>query len=144
MATLTTTITEELTLNGQPINSVNAYSISNVNYVDKRIVSVPTSSQVTLLNFGTSVSAGTVIRANVRYIRITNTDTTNFIRIRFSKSGADTFDKKISPGGSEIFTNAVLSATATDSAFSAFVNADSISAQADTAAVNIEMYVATV
>ena len=142
--TLTVTISESLVLNSQPINSENQISIPSIGQVDKRIVSVPIASEVTLLAFGTAVAAGTVIRANVKYIRITNKDATNFVRIRVKKTGAETFDIKLDAGQSFILCNAKESVSATAAAFSAFVDADSISGQADTAAVDIEMFVASI
>lgn len=142
--TLTVTISESLVLNSQPINSENQITIPSIGQVDKRIVSIPTASEVTVLNFGTAVAAGTVIRANVKYIRITNKDTTNFVRIRVKKTGADTFDIKLDAGQSFMLSNAKESVAATAGAFSAFVDADSINAQADTAAVDVEMFVASI
>ena len=78
MATLNVTHTESLTLNGEQFGSTNSLSISGISNVDKRIVSVPTS-EVVLVSFSTAVAAGTFNEANVRYIRITNKDTTNHL-----------------------------------------------------------------
>ena len=78
MANLTVTHTESLTLNGHEFGGTNILSISGINNVDKRIVTVPTS-EVTLVSLGTAVAAGTFNEANVRYIRITNKDTTNHL-----------------------------------------------------------------
>ena len=141
---LTITISETINLNGQSINSENQMTIASIGQVDKRIVTVPFSSEVTLLNFGTAVAAGTVIRANVKYIRITNKDATNFIRLRLSKASGDTFDVRIDAGESFMLDNAKLSVSTSAGAFSAFTDADSISAQADTANVDIEMFVASI
>lgn len=141
---LTVTISEAITLNGQAINSENQLVIADIDEVDKRILSIPTASEVTVISFGTTVAAGTFIRDNVKYIRITNKDNTNFVRIRVKKSGADAYDEKIEAGKSCIFGNAKLSVSATAAAFSAFVDADSINAQADTAAVDIEYFVASI
>jgi len=141
---LTVTISESINLNNQPINSENQLVIASIGQVDKRIVSVPIASEVTILAFGTAVAAGTVVRANVKYIRITNKDATNFVRIRVKKTGSETFDVKVDAGQSFILSNAKESVAATAGAFSAFVDADSINAQADTAAVDIEMFVASI
>lgn len=142
--TLTITISEQIILNNQPINSENQLVIPSIGQIDKRIVSIPTASEVTVLNFGTAVAAGTVIRANVKYIRITNKDSTNYVRIRVKKTGADTFDVKVDAGQTFIMSNASESVSATAGAFSAFVDADSINAQANTAAVDIEIFVASI
>ena len=78
MATLNVTHTETLILNGQEQGSTNTLSITGINNVDKRIVTVPTS-EIVLASFGTAVAAGTFNEANVRYIRITNRDTSNHL-----------------------------------------------------------------
>lgn len=142
--TLTVTISETINLNNQPINSENQLTISDINEVDKRITSVPTSSEVTLINFGSAVAAGTFIRGNVKYIRITNKDNTNFVRIRVKKTGADTFDVKLDAGKSFMIGNDKESVSASAASFSAFVDADSINAQADTATVDVEYFVASI
>lgn len=142
--TLTVTISESINLNNQPINSENQLTIASIGQVDKRIVSIPISTEVTVLAFGTAVAAGTLIRANVKYIRITNKDATNFVRIRVKKTGSETFDVKVNAGQSFIMSNASESVAATAGAFSAFVDADSINAQADTAAVDIEVFAASI
>ena len=81
-APLKITITESITLNGSQQGGVNTKTINNINEVTKRIVSVPTS-EVQLVAFSTAVAAGTFIAADVRYIRITNKDDTNFIYLVF-------------------------------------------------------------
>lgn len=141
---LTVTISETITLNNQAINSENQLVVSDINEIDKRIVTIPTASEVTLIGFSTAVAAGTFVRANVKYIRITNKDNTNFVRIRIKKTGAETFDIKLDAGKSFILGNAKESVSATAAAFSAFVDADSINAQADTADVDIEYFVASI
>lgn len=142
--TLTITISESIVLNGQPINSENQLTIASINEVDKRIVTVPTAAEATLLVFGSLVAAGTYIAANLKYVRITNKDDTNFCRIRVVKAGAETFDIKLEAGKSFFMGNVSESVSATAAAFSAFVSATGINAQADTAAVDLEVFVASI
>ena len=143
-ATLTTTISETITLNGQAINSENQLLISDITEISKRIVTIPTAAEATVVIFGALVAAGTFIAANVKYIRITNKDNTNFVRIRVTSSGSQTFDIKLEAGKSFIMGNTKESVSASGVAFSAFIDATSINAQADTAAVDIEIIVATI
>ena len=143
-ATLTVTLSEQIILNNQPINSENKLTIASITQVDKRIVAVPTASQVTLLNFGSAVAAGTVILANVKYIRLTNKDAVNFVRIRVTKTSGVTFDVKVEAGKSFIMSNGQLSVSETAVAFSAFQDASNISAQADTSSVDVELFVASI
>jgi hypothetical protein len=142
--TLTVTVSESITLNGQAIDSENKKEISSVNEIDKRIVTVPFSAEKSLIVFGTAVAAGTYIRANVKYIRITNKDDTNFIRIQVLKTGADEFNIRLDAGNSFLMCNAKESVHATGGVFTAFVDADYIMAQADTADVDVELFVASI
>ncbi len=141
-ATLTATISETISLNGQPVNSTQTLTIPSITQIDKRIVTIPTS-EVAVIGFGSAVSTGQFIAANVKYIRISNLDDTNFVRIRVKKSGADTFDIKLQAGKTFMLGNVSESVSATGASFSAFQTADTIDAQADTAAVQIEYFVAT-
>jgi hypothetical protein len=141
---LTVTISEAINLNGQQINSENKLTLASIAAIDKRIVSVPTASEVTLLLFGAAVAAGQLIAANVKYVRITNKDSVNYVRVRVKKAGSQTFDVKIEAGKSFIMGNTSESVSATAGAFSAFVDADSICAQADTGAVDLEIFAASI
>jgi len=143
-ATLTVTISESINLNGQPIDSKNELTIASIAAVDKRIVTIPTSSEVTVVDFATGVAAGTFISANLKYVRITNKDTVNYARIRVTKSGSETFDQQLDAGKSVMFGNVKESVSATAVAFATYVNMDSINAQAYVAPVDIEVFVASI
>ncbi len=140
---LVVTISEQLTSNGQVFNFENQLTLANIKPFDPRVMSIPTS-EVTVMAFGSAVAAGTFVAANVKYIRITNKDDTNFIRVRGTKTSSQTFDVKVNPGCSFIMSNVKESANTNAGAFSAFVDMDNISAQADTAACDIEYFVASI
>ena len=92
MATLNVTHTETITLNGQQFGGTNTLSISGINNVDKRIVTVP-QSEIILASFSTAVAAGTYNEANVRYVRITNLDGSNSVNLNFQlDAGEDDSD----------------------------------------------------
>lgn len=143
-ANLTTTISETITLNGQTINSENQLVIASVNEFDKRIMTIPTSSEVTVVAFSTAVAAGTFVSGDMKYFRVTNKDAVNYCRIRTKKNGADTFDIRLDAGQSFLLGNTKESVSATAVSFSTFADADSINAQAYTAAVDIEYVVASI
>jgi sulfopyruvate decarboxylase TPP-binding subunit len=138
---LVVTINEQIIINGQPINSENILTISNINEVDKRIMTIPFASEITVMNFGVGAAAGTYIVGDVKYIRITNKDTVNFVRIRVLKSTADTFDIQLDAGKSFIMGNTNESVSESEAAFSAFETISAISARADTANVDIEFFI---
>ena len=102
MATLSVPHTESLTLNGQEFGGTNTLSISGINNVDKRIVSVPTS-EITLVSMSTAVSAGTFNEANVRYIRITNRDATNHLYLVCKNEYNNEFCVKLDKGQTFIY-----------------------------------------
>lgn len=139
----TITITEQLTSNGEVYNFSNQLVLANIKPFDPRVMTVPTS-EVTIMAFSTAVAAGTFIGANVKYIRVTNKDDTNFIRLRCTKTSGQTFDIKLEAGKSFMMGNTSESANTNGGAFSAFVTMDNISAQSDTAACDIEYFVASI
>ena len=83
MATLTVTLTEELTLNGAAIGGTNTLSIASIDEVTKRIVTCTASQTTTVLVFNATVhgAAGAVDVNDCKYIRITNLDSTNAVEL---------------------------------------------------------------
>lgn len=140
----TSTITEQITINGQAINSENQLVIEDVNEFDKRIMTLPTASEVTIVAFGAGVAAGTFITGDMKYLRITNKDSVNYARIRVKKNGSDTFDQRIEAGKSFMMGNTKECVSATGATFSAFQDADSINGQAYTAPIDIEYVVVSI
>lgn len=140
---LLVTIIETVSLNNQDINSDNQLVIPYINEFDKRIVTVPASTEITLVSFATQVGAGSYIFDNVKYMRFTNKDDTNSVRLRV-KGQSQVFDVKIDAGKSLMMGNTKESANSAGSAFASFVNAYDINAQADTAPVDVEFVVASI
>lgn len=143
-ADLTVTVTTNLVLNGQPKITENQLIVEDVNEYDSRIMTIPSSSEVTIMNFASAVAAGTFIRGEVKHLQIANLDAVNYARIRVAKSGTYAFDIRLDPGKIFMMGNAKEYATSAGAAFVTFADADSISAQADSAPVDIEYVVASV
>ena len=59
-ATLTVTISESVTLNGQDLGATNEKTIASINEIYKRIVTCPANSETTLAHFHSSVADGTL------------------------------------------------------------------------------------
>lgn len=143
MATLKVNITESIAIDGKNFGANNTLSVTGVNAVNKRIIECITGSGGTQIYAGGSVTgAGTFISANIKYIRITNTDSTNFVILNFEGSSHES-SHKLEAGKTFILGTPVGFDTevAIDS-YSA-VTIDTIKAKADTAAVKLEVYVAT-
>ena len=83
MATLTVTLTEELTLNGAAIGGTNTLSIGSIDEVTKRIVTCTASQTTTVLTFAASVhtSVQAIDVNDCKYVRITNLDSANAVEL---------------------------------------------------------------
>ncbi len=141
-ATLTVTITESITLNGVDQGGSQVLTIENINETDRRILTAGTS-EVDIIGFDSSNGQGSYVRTDVKYIRITNLDDTNFVTLGVSDTGSDTFFVKLEAGKSFMLGNDDLEVHATGGASAAFSEADNISAKADTASVDLEIFVAS-
>lgn len=137
-ATLTVQRIESVTLNGKTYGNTNTATFANINEVDQRIMTIPTS-EINVVEFGSAAGSGTFVRANLKYFRIVNKDDTNFISIKLADGASDNAWLKIPAGGAFELDAAVLE---TASSFSSFANLTAISAIADTAAVDIEYFIA--
>ena len=153
MATLTTTITESLTLNGSPVGGTQTKSITGINEASKRILTITTNEAVIATFSGAVGSAGHFNDGNVRYIRITNLHATYFVTLTFRNQDNDEVAIKLDAGQSFIWNgdnatgledsfNATQDAdAASDTAFGSLTN---IQADAEASTVQIEMFVASV
>ncbi len=140
-ATATVQITESLTLAGVDRSGAHTRTITNVAEADRRVMTVASSGEIDLIELNTANGSGKFVRSAIRYIRITNLDDTNFVRVRVSKSSHDTFDLKIPAGATFMVHTGDISANSSGSSFSSFDEWDVISAQADTADVDVEFVV---
>jgi hypothetical protein len=83
MANLTVTLTESVTLNGSVRGSTNQLTITGIEHVMERIVTIPASADTTvLLTKDTVASSDSAVDIqDTKYIRITNLDATNPVRL---------------------------------------------------------------
>jgi len=151
--TLTVKVIESIKLNGVEQGANNTKVYSGINSISKRIVTI-TTAESTIATFSAAVaSAGHYVAADVRYIRFTNKDDTNFITLTFRNQDNDEAAIKLDVGQSFIW-NAdnsgglvdVLNATqdadaASDTALGDLTN---IQADANTASCDLEMIIASV
>ena len=153
MANLTVTHTEDITLNGQQFGGTTIKSFTGINEISKRILTI-TTTECVIGTFSAAVaSAGHYTAADVRYIRFTNLDSTNFITLTFRNQDNDEFAVKVDAGQSFVLNGdnangmtAVFNATqdadaASDTAFGSLTN---IQADANTGSCDLEMIIASV
>jgi len=152
-STLTVKLVESIKLNGVEQGANNTKSIVGISAVSKRIVTI-TVTESTIATFSSAVaSAGHYVAADVRYMRFTNKDDTNFITLTFRNQDNDEAAIKLDAGQSFIWNGDnsgglvdVLNATedadaASDTALGDLTN---IQADANTASCVLEMFIASV
>ena len=153
MATLTVTHIEDITLNGQQFGGTNIKTFTSINEISKRIITI-TTAESTIATFSAAVaSAGHYVAADVRYMRFTNLDDTNFITLTFRNQDNDEAAIKLDAGQSFVLNGdnvngmtAIFNATqdadaASDTALGDLTN---IQADANTGSCDLEMFIASV
>ncbi len=85
MATLTTTLSESLTLNGSTRGSTNIVNTTDIVDVFERILTCANGQTTTIAVFGSTPhpSAGALDVENCKYLRVTNLSTTEEIEVAF-------------------------------------------------------------
>ena len=106
MADLTTTITENVVLNGAIRGSSNTTTQTSVTDVFERIVTCTQGQETTVAVFAASpyTSAGAIDQDRSKYIRITNLSTTEDIEVAFVGS-ATLYQVRLRAGASHILCN---------------------------------------
>jgi hypothetical protein len=139
-ATLTVTITEDISLNNSQQGSSNSFSIASVNEVSKRILTIPAGADTTI------ASAGAFDVNDVRYIRLTNLDASNSINVALI-GASDNCQFVVPAGQSLVFgtpDDFMLGETDTSPAFASFEDLASIIVDSGSNAVDVELFVASV
>lgn len=160
MADLKLTISEEITLPNNNVEKIiNRKTISGVNQITRRLDTITTNftnTGIELIRFVDNESsqvAGSFVRDTVKYIRITNIDSSNFCTIYLIKTDQESTLFKLDAGKSIIFSNAefnasmgedyVLESYVDETYYSSFTTIDVIKAKADTSDIQLEYFVAS-
>ena len=150
---LTVSIEERISLNGYEQGSTNNITVADVNEISKRIITITTTESTIATFSGAVASAGHYVAADVRYIRFTNLDDTNFLTLTFRNQDNDEVAIKVDALQSFIWNGdnsngmtAVFNATqdadaASDTAFGSLTN---IQADANSSSCDLEMFIASV
>ena len=91
MATLTTTIRESVTLNNAEQGGTITKEITGINHVFKRIVTCVDDQDCTIATFqtATNTSDGAIDLEDVRYIRVTNLETSHPCNLSLQVAGGE-------------------------------------------------------
>jgi hypothetical protein len=141
MATFTSQIFEILTLNGDNVGSSVTNTINDINFIDNRILSIPTSSITTLFSMDSVPGAGTFVTSSVKYVRVTNNSTVVPVKLIISSS-TEAMSYLISAGSSYMISTSKMTGSVDSSSFS-FNDIKSVKAQPSGSAASIEYYIAT-
>jgi hypothetical protein len=139
MATFTSQIFEILTLNGDNVGSSVTQTINNINYVDNRILSVPTGSVTTLFSMDSVPGAGTFVTSSVQYVRVTNNSAVAPVKLIISSS-TEAMSYLISTGSSYMLSTSKMTGSTSDLVFD---DIKSVKVQPSGSAASIEYYIVT-
>tara|TARA_R110002096_G_scaffold392545_1_gene587505 strand:+ start:148 stop:603 length:456 start_codon:yes stop_codon:yes gene_type:complete len=144
-ANLTVTITDSVTLNGQAYGNTNTLTVAEIDEVYSRVVEVPIGAFTNILQLGTT-GQGQVTAANLKYIRVTNLDDTNYINLKMLSNDGDAMVVKVNPGNSFIMGGAQFDANNADisQAAASHGSAFTMSAEATVSPCDIEVFAATI
>jgi len=132
-------IVESITINEQPQQVITTLNIPNVTDYSHRIMSVATSSTI-LLALAAADAGGAIDKTRMQYVRLTNLDDTNNIRLTFTlTSNTDTYEVVLGPKKSHILTHKQGDIT-TGGAAATLEDLVSIKGISSTAACDLEIY----
>ena len=152
-ATMTVRVVESIKLNGTEQGAINTKTFSSINEISKRIITITTAESVIATFSAAVASAGHYVAADVRYMRFTNKDDTNFITLTFRNQDNDEVAIKLDAGQSfmwaadnaggmvDVFNATQDADAASDTALGDLTN---IQADANTASCDLEMFIASV
>jgi len=146
-ANLTVTVTDSVTLNGQSYGNTNTLTVASIDEVYNRVVEVPITTYTSLFELGAATGQGIITAANCKYFRITNLDDTNYVNIKIADLATAnySFVVKLEAGKSFMMGGVSFIAAGSDlSAAPAFTTTMEVQAVADTTAVDLEVFVASI
>ena len=139
MATFTSQIFEILTLNGDNVGSSVTQTINNINYVDNRILSVPTGSVTTLFSMDSTPGAGTFVTSSIQYVRVTNNSEVAPVKLIISSS-TEAMSYLIATGSSYMMSTSKMTGSTSGLVFD---DIKSVKVQPSGSAASIEYYIVT-
>ena len=132
-------IVESITINEQPQQVITMLNIPNVTDYSHRIMSVATSTTI-LLSLAAADAGGAIDKTRMQYVRLTNLDDTNNIRLTFTlTSNTDTYEVVLGPKKSHMLTHKQ-GDTTTGGAAATLEDLVSIKGISITAACDLEIY----
>jgi len=139
MATFTSQIYEILTLNGDNVGSSVTQTINGINFVDNRILSIPSGAVTTLFNMEATPGAGTFVTSSIKYVRVTNTSTTTPVKLIVSSS-TEAMSYLVATGSSYMMSTSKMTGSTSGLLFD---DVKSVKVEPSGSSGSIEYYIAT-
>jgi hypothetical protein len=139
MAIFTLKIIEQLTLNGDDVGSSVTQTINNINFMDNRILNIPTGSVTTIFSLDNLPGAGTFVSSSFQYGRVTNNSTTVPVKLIVSSS-TEALSFLIATGSSFILSTSKITGSTSGLNFN---DIKSIKVEPSGSTASIEYYVIT-
>lgn len=142
--TLTVKIQEKIKLGGVELGGGTTCIIASVAQFHRRIMTIDASNEIALGLFDiTAIAAGVYDKDDIRYVRVTNLDDTNYVNLRLVTPTEDAGGcYKLQAGQTMIFTTTEFDGATTIAGIS-WDEFRFIFAKADSASVDIELVVAS-
>jgi hypothetical protein len=140
MATFTSQIFEILTLNGDNVGSSVTQTINNINYVDNRILNIPTGSTTTIFNMDAVPGAGTFVTSSIKYIRVSNLTTYDVPIKLIVSSSTEAMSYLIATGSSYMLSTSKMTGSTSGLIFD---DIKSVKVSPSGSSGSIEYYIAT-
>jgi len=139
MADFTYYIKERVKIEGKERGTSYSFTIPNIEYVDERIVNVPTGSTTELFSLSNLPGAGAFVSSSIKYIRITNMTTGSNVNLQISSSRS-TANLLISGGGTFFLSTGLMTGSLTNFAYDTI---RSIKVEPSGSSAKIEYLIAT-
>jgi len=115
-------IKEEHVVKGIKTLNETFFTIGNITNVDRRILTVPPSTSIDLINVnGVNPGPGTFPSSSMKYVRITNLENTSSLAVSFTSSdagsGRNYWSMECTPTSSLVFSSANVTGSAFDGTF---------------------------
>ena len=113
VGSLTVTITEALSIghdsSGVDLDFAQTYIHTYANIINssKRVIKLANTNLTEVVTFGTDTSDGNFVRADVRYIRVTNLDGTDALQVGLDDEASDACYTSVAANSSIIYTSVV-------------------------------------
>ena len=128
MADFSLLIRERINLNGIERGTDCNLTISDVNYVDNRIMDVPSGSTTQIFAFSNTAGPGTFVTSSLKYARVTNLSLTTPINLRVLTEGnVKSYTNYLMSTGSSFMFSTTESTGSVDTGTNPLIGYDSIS-----------------